>query len=112
MRASDRFAAVGVACRLAGRELRVANLSVGGFFVQTDDAAPPPGQFVELELCLGPRTPLRLVGKVAWRHEPSAGTAPRPAGFGVSITRIELRDKLALLDWLRRLEPPAPHAAG
>lgn len=107
MRASDRFEVVDVVCRLSGRELRVANLSVGGFFVQTDEAAPPPGQFAEFELCLGPRAPLRLVGKVAWRHAPAGGAARRPAGFGVSITRIELRDKLALLDWLRRLEPRA-----
>lgn len=111
MRASDRFVVADVVCRLAGRELRVANLSVGGFFVQADEAAPPPGQFVELELGLGTRAPFRLVGKVVWRHEP-AEDAAGPAGFGVHITRIELRDKLMLVDWLRRLEPDAPHAAG
>ena len=107
MRASDRFAVADVACLLAGRALRVANLSVGGFFVQTDNAAPPPGQFVELELSLGRRAPFRVVGAVVWRHEPSAEATPQPAGFGVRITRIELRDKLALVDWLRRLETPA-----
>jgi Tfp pilus assembly protein PilZ len=99
-----------VTCRLAGRDLRVANLSVGGFFVQTEDGAPPPGQFVELELRLGSRPASRVVGQVVWRHEPDAA-ASRTAGFGVRITRIELRDKLALIDWLRRLETHATSAA-
>jgi Tfp pilus assembly protein PilZ len=51
-----------------------------------------------------------VVGQVVWRHEPDAA-ASRTAGFGVRITRIELRDKLALIDWLRRLETHATSAA-
>ncbi len=99
MRASDRVAVEGATCQVAGRELRVVNLSLGGFFVEDPEGALPPGQFVACVLRL-PRAgePLGLVGKVAWRREGDA----KPAGYGVQITRIELREKLALVDWLRR----------
>ncbi len=114
MRASDRFAVSDVACRLAGRELPVRNLSVGGLYVEDDQSPPPPGQFVELELCLGTRPAFRVVGKITWRHE-SEGASDRPFGFGVQITRIDLRDKLALIDCLRRRAPvvgqPPPEAS-
>jgi hypothetical protein len=105
VRASDRFDVAGVTCRLTGRELKVRNLSVGGMFVEDAHGAPPPGQFVELELRLDTRAAFRLVGKVTWRRDADPAL---PSGFGVQITRIALRDKLALVDRLRRLVPSAP----
>ncbi len=99
MRASDRFDVPGATCRLADRVLPVRNLSVGGVFVEDEGTPPPPGQFVEVELRLGRRAPFRLVGKVVWRREREGDQA---GGFGLQITRIEMRDKLALIDCLRR----------
>ncbi len=103
MRASDRFDVADVTCRLTGRALRVKNLSVGGLYVEDHETAPPPpGQFVELELRLAGHPAFRLVGKVAWRRD-ARGTSP--GGFGVQITQIGLRDKLALIHRLRRQAP-------
>lgn len=109
MRGSDRFAVADVVCHVSGRALRVADLSLGGFFVQADDGAPPPGQFVELDLCLGARAPLRVVGRVAWRDETGRRKGAGRKGFGIQIVRIDLRDKLTLVDWLRRVQA-AGHA--
>lgn len=102
MRSTDRFAVADVACRLGGRWHPVVDLSVGGFFVQAGEDAPPPGQLVDLELRLGAHAPARVRAKVVWRDE--TGASRRGRGFGVQITRIDLRDKIALVDWLRRTQ--------
>ena len=107
MRGKDRFSFRGVQCEIAGEMHPVADLSLGGFFV----AARHPiraGAVLAVRLQVGERSiPLHV--KVMWVNEgPSPKHPAMPAGFGVSIRRIDLRDKLALIEVLRR----AAHDAG
>jgi Tfp pilus assembly protein PilZ len=103
MKASDRFFVEGVPCGLHGKQLPVANLSVGGFFAATDQP-PALGQLVDMELTLGTRAAFRFTGKVSWVNEQ---THPKPTelprGFGVKILRIDFPDKLAIVDHLKRI---------
>jgi Tfp pilus assembly protein PilZ len=103
MKASDRFFVEGVTCGLHGKELPVANLSVGGFFAATDQP-PALGQLVDMDLTLGRRASFRFTGKVTWVNEqdqPKQTELPR--GFGVKILRIDFPDKLAIVDHLKRI---------
>ena len=104
MKSSDRFFVDGIACVYDGLPSPVANLSVGGFFVASE-RPPMKGQVLDLELRLGTRRRFHLLGTVTWVND---GTTPSgahlPSGFGVRITRIELPDKVALIDLLRRAE--------
>jgi hypothetical protein len=104
VKSSDRFFVDGVACLYDGAARPVANLSVGGFFVATE-RPPMKGQVLELELQLGARRTFRVLGTVTWVNDGTsrAGT-DLPSGFGAKITRIELGDKVALIDLLRRAE--------
>ena len=103
MKASDRYFVNGVTCIMGDHEMRVANLSVGGLFAATDDDPPMEGQFVSLQLRLGPRPPFTVQGKVTWINQPSNPKAhDLPKGFGIKITKIEFPDKLAILDMLKR----------
>lgn len=105
MKASDRFFVKDVFCRFDGEACRVANLSVGGFFV-AHERPPAPGQFFELDLAFGTRAAFSILGKVTWINDPKKPKAPDlPQGFGVKITRIAFPDKLAILDLLRRSKP-------
>ena len=102
MRGSDRFFVDGIVCRFDGRDLRVANLSVGGLFVATD-MAPPVGQVVELQLVLIGREPFKVLARVSWFNDPESPKAPDlPQGFGIQVTRIGLAEKLAIVDLLKR----------
>ena len=120
MRSKDRITLEDARCLLDGESLDVANLSLGGFFV----ASGKPlivGQVVALRLQVAGRD-IPLFGKVAWVNERDAPRQPSlPPGFGVSITRIELPDKVALVEILRRharrppgrngpAAPPAPRS--
>jgi PilZ domain-containing protein len=103
VKGSDRYFVDAVTCRLEGREMRVANMSVSGLFAASDHPLPA-GQVVELELQIEQRPPFNVLARVTWVNDPAAPRAPQlPQGFGVQITRIALPDKLAILDLLKRM---------
>ena len=112
MKASDRFFVEGVRCRVLGAELPVANLSVGGFYVASE-ALPILGQIVDLEMALRERASFRMSGRVTWVNE--AGEPPAtelPRGFGIKIIRIDFQDKLAIVDFLKRIVHQEDGASG
>ena len=113
MKATDRYLVSDIACQLNGRVVPVLNLSVGGFFVATDDL-PIPGQVVDLELRLPKRSPFGVLAKVTWINRPAPTDAKGralPQGFGVKITQIAFPDKLAILDLLKRSSRSGPRPA-
>ena len=88
-------------CMLDGESLPLTNLSLGGFFVATERPLIL-GQIVALRVLVADRE-IPVIGKIAWVNDRNAPRQPAmPAGFGVSITRIDLTDKVALVDILRR----------
>jgi Tfp pilus assembly protein PilZ len=101
MKSRDRLHLEDARCVIDGEALPVANLSLGGFFVATERPLLA-GQIVSLRLTVGGRE-IPVFGKVAWVN---GADAPRhadlPPGFGVAITRIDLADKVALVDILRQ----------
>jgi Tfp pilus assembly protein PilZ len=111
LRDKDRFTFHGVHCQMDGETHRVANLSLGGFFIAAERPVAP-GQVIALSLQIGERTiPLHV--KVAWVNEgPVRKQAGLPTGFGVSIKQIELRDKLAIIEVLRRASTSPRGPAG
>ncbi|HUG53784.1 MAG TPA: hypothetical protein VMR21_09285 [Vicinamibacteria bacterium] len=101
MRSTDRYALADVLCEVDGESLPVANLSVGGFFVASEQPLPA-GQSVSFALVFGDGWRASAVGRVAWVNTPDPSRTPGlPAGFGVTITRIAFPDKLALVGRLR-----------
>ena len=112
MKADDRYLLEDVVCRFDGLVRPVANLSVGGFFVVSEQL-PIPSQVLELELTLGERPPFRVLGKVCWTNDPGTPRArDLPRGFGVKITQIAFPDKLAIVAALKRASPDALHRGG
>jgi hypothetical protein len=112
MKADDRYLLEDVVCRFDGLVRPVANLSVGGFFVVSDQP-PIPTQVLELELVVGDRPPFRVLGKVCWINDPRAPRAKDlPQGFGVKITQIAFPDKLAIVAALKRASPDTLHRGG
>jgi hypothetical protein len=109
MKASDRFFVDGVRCRILGTDLPVANLSVGGFYVASEQT-PILGQILDLEMVLGERAAFRMSGRVSWVNDPAEPQAAELArGFGIKIVRIDFQDKLAIVDFLKRI---VHHEAG
>jgi Tfp pilus assembly protein PilZ len=109
MKSRDRLRLEDARCVLDGEALPVANLSLGGFFVATDRPLLA-GQVVALQLRVGQRE-IPIFGKVAWVNGTDTPRhAELPTGFGVSITRIDLADKVALVEILRQASrrPGAP----
>jgi Tfp pilus assembly protein PilZ len=108
MKATDRYFVENVTCALkGGPPLPVANLSVGGLFAATD-RPPMEGQVLALAVSLGDRAAFTVVGQVTWINDPQSPRAPDlPQGFGIRIQQIELPDKLAILDLLRRNRTPS-----
>lgn len=101
MRDKDRFRLEEATCRVDEREHAVANLSLGGFFVVAESPLPV-GQVVALRLTVAGRA-LDVVAKVAWANAGEDRKQPGlPNGYGVKITRIDLGDKLALVEIVRR----------
>ena len=101
MKSRDRVTVDDARCMLDGEALPIKNLSLGGFFVSTDRPLIL-GQIVALRVMVADRE-IPVVGKVAWVNERDSPRQPElPPGFGVAITRIELGDKLALVEILRR----------
>ena len=112
MKSRDRIHLDDARCVMDGVALPVANLSLGGFFVATDRPLVA-GQVVALRLTVGGRD-IPIFGKVAWVNGADAPRHPEmPPGFGVAITRIDLADKVALVDILRQASrrPGAPRRA-
>ena len=112
MRSKDRLTVDDALCVLDGEQLPVANLSLGGFFVATERPLIA-GQVLALRLLVAGRD-IPVFAKVAWVNERDAPRQPgMPPGFGVCITRIELGDKVALVDVLRRASRrPGPARRG
>jgi Tfp pilus assembly protein PilZ len=101
MKSRDRLTVDDARCMLDGEGLPIKNLSLGGFFVATERPLIL-GQIVALRVMVADRE-IPVVGKVAWVNERDTPRQPDlPPGFGVAITRIELGDKLALVEILRR----------
>jgi Tfp pilus assembly protein PilZ len=101
LKSRDRVRLDDARCLLDGQALPVANLSLGGFFVETETPLIA-GQVVALRLQIAGRD-IPIFGKVAWVNaRDERRHAELPAGFGVAITRIDLADKVALVDILRR----------
>jgi Tfp pilus assembly protein PilZ len=101
MKSRDRVTMDDARCMLDGESLPLTNLSLGGFFVATERPLIP-GQIVALRVLVADRE-IPVIGKIAWVNEKASPRHPSmPAGFGVSITRIDLTDKVALVDILRR----------
>jgi Tfp pilus assembly protein PilZ len=111
MKSRDRVTVEDARCMLDGESLPLKNLSLGGFFVATDRPLIL-GQIVALRVLVAGRE-IPVVGKIAWVNERDAPRQPAmPPGFGVAITRIELTDKVALVDILRRRSRRPGGAAG
>jgi len=110
MKGTDRYRIEGASCMYGDRVLRVGNISVGGFYVETLEP-PEQGAVLKLPLSLPQRPALSIVGKVAWVN---ARSHPRhsalPPGFGFNMQRIAFNDKMTILACLRGLqaEPDGP----
>jgi Tfp pilus assembly protein PilZ len=101
MKSRDRLTVDDARCMLDGESLPIKNLSLGGFFVATERPLIH-GQVVALRVLVADRE-IPVIGKVAWVNEREAPRQPElPGGFGVAITRIDLTDKVALVEILRR----------
>jgi hypothetical protein len=102
LKASDRFFLDGVSCVVDGARLKVANLSLGGFFAATE-RPPMKGQVLALDLDLPGEAPIHVLGRVTWINDTRKPEADGlPEGFGVKITEIGLPGKLALVALLKR----------
>ena len=106
MKGTDRYRVAGVSCSYGDRVLLVANLSVGGFFVETTDS-PGKGSVIKLTLSLpGAPPPIPMVGTVAWVNGRDRLRSPTlPPGFGFKVKQIGFREKMAILAYLRRYQP-------
>jgi hypothetical protein len=102
VKASDRFPVDGICCVIDGARLKVANLSLGGFFAATQ-SPPMEGQVLAFDLDLPGQAPIRALGRVTWINNAQAPRAKDlPEGFGIKITEIDLAGKLALVALLKR----------
>jgi hypothetical protein len=106
VKGSDRYTTdrIKVVCTCCGRDLKIINLGLGGFFVE-GEIHPRSGESITLEVTLPGRPAFRVYGVVAWINPPDRSRAPDlPEGFGVRIQQIGLADKLALVNFLRECE--------
>lgn len=66
-------------------EVLMANMSMGGAFVRTEEPAPP-GTPITLRVYLDPNaTPLSVGAEVVWWRTPGQGPSP---GMGVKFTQV------------------------
>jgi Tfp pilus assembly protein PilZ len=97
MKGNDRYPIPGLTCTIDGRTQPVANLSVGGFFVETSEPEVI-GRVVTALLAIKGGVALEVMGKVAWVND---AVRPRvahlPPGFGLKIQRISFRDRMEIL---------------
>jgi hypothetical protein len=105
MKGTNRYRIEGASCMCGDRVLRVANVSVGGFYVETLEP-PGEGTVIRLSLSLPQRPALSIVGKIAWVNE---GGHPRhpslPPGFGFKMQRTTFDDTMTILVCLREADP-------
>jgi hypothetical protein len=103
LKASDRFTVPGATARIGAETLPVVNLSTNGIYVASE-RPPLVGQVIGLELLLDGRS-FPLTGRVTWVKRPGDSVRPEvPAGFGMSLMRVELASKAAILGALKRAE--------
>jgi Tfp pilus assembly protein PilZ len=106
-----------VTCTLEGRSYPVANLSVGGFFVESDTPLPL-GRVVTAVLGLRDGLAFEVGAKVAWVNNVlRPRVAQLPPGFGLKIQRIAFADRMVIIRVLseagvrvRRARPSQPAA--
>jgi Tfp pilus assembly protein PilZ len=117
LRSTDRYVLEGIRASLYGRDVTVADVSVGGIFVVTN-RPPLPGTALTLALVIDDQQPFEIGGSVVWVNLPDERRAARlPEGFGFQIRKITLVDKLAIVNRLRQAEtsgeslarPPLSH---
>lgn len=118
MKGNDRYQIPGVTCTIEGRSFAVANLSVGGFFVETLEPLSI-GTVLSAVLGLKDGLSFEVTGKVAWVNgilRPRV--AHLPPGFGLKIQRISFADRMAIVRTLseagirsRRARPKEQPAA-
>jgi hypothetical protein len=106
MKGADRFipSQIHATCCCCGRKVQLLNISLGGYYVAAE-VRPRIGESMSIEVDLGTQPPFRIYGQVAWINESAKPRAPElPPGYGVRIMQIDMVAKLALLNYLRRLE--------
>jgi Tfp pilus assembly protein PilZ len=107
MRGKDRYQIPGLTCTIDGRMQPVANLSVGGFFVETREPLVI-GRVVTALLGIKHGVALEVTAKVAWVND---SVRPRvahlPPGFGLKIERISFGDRMEIVRLLGEARPPA-----
>jgi hypothetical protein len=105
VKASDRFtsAAGQATCSCCGSTYEVRDLSVGGCFL-VGEAPPPAGNAMTLTLKVGDIPPFEARATVVWLNDGKAPRAPElPRGFGVHFVDVGLRERAALIQYLRHL---------
>ena len=93
MKARDRFFVDAVECSIRGMRHRVANLSLGGLFAETD-RPPREGEIVVMDLMLPSQRACLVLGQVAWinnRWKPRVTALP--PGFGAAVTWVSPNDR-------------------
>jgi hypothetical protein len=108
MRSTERFSVEGARARTWGADCTVVNASSAGMFLAST-SPPPIGQSLTLELALADDRPMSVAARVVWINDRiHPGARHLPPGFGVSIHRMGLTEKLALISFLRsRRSAPA-----
>jgi Tfp pilus assembly protein PilZ len=97
MKGNDRYQIPGLTCTIDGRTQPVANLSVGGFFVETSEPLVI-GRIVTALLGLKDGVAFEVTGKVAWvNNNVRPRVAHLPPGFGLKIQRISFRDRMEIV---------------
>ena len=97
IKGNDRYRIPGMTCAIEGRAFTVANLSVGGFFVESSE---PLGVGRTVTALLGVRdgVAFEVTAKVVWIN---ATVRPRVAhlapGFGLKILRIAFTDRMEII---------------
>jgi len=105
VKGTDRYEVGDVICEFDGERLRVVNLSVSGFFVESE-SAPLPGSTTRVGLTLPGQPRIEVEVEVAWVNDPAN---PRnlslPGGFGVKLRRGAFQDRMAILRYLGQADP-------
>lgn len=97
IKGKDRYPIPGLTCTIDGRTQPVANLSVGGFFVEASEPIVI-GRVVSALLAIKDGVALEVKGKVAWVNETvRPRVAQLPPGFGLKIQRISFRDRMEIV---------------
>lgn len=118
MKGNDRYQIQGITCTVDGRTYPVANLSVGGFFVETVEPLVQ-GCVVTALLGLKEGMAFEVTGKVAWVNSVARPrVAHLPPGFGLKIQRMAFSDRMEIIRVLsdagihpRRARPSTQPAA-